>query len=712
MSADFDEVTLHIKVLFFLFIGVAIYYFMWRVHTIHPQHVFLSYVLLGAEFYGLATGLLYMMMTWRLTNRVATPPAHHLRVDVFITTYNESVDIVRPTLMAALHMEYPHETWLLDDGNREEMRDLALHFGARYLFRKTNLDAKSGNLNHGLLHATGDFLAIFDADHAPRSDFILKTLGYFKNPNVAFVQTVQDFYNLNSYQHRKKSKKGYIWTEQSLFFQVIQRGKDYWNAAFFCGTCAIIRRSALDDIGGFATGTITEDLHTSLRLHKRGYQSIYHAESLAFGIAPHTIAPFISQRIRWGQGAMQVWRKEGIVFSKGLTIPQKLSYLSSVITYFDGWQKAIFYFIPALTLITAWIPINATSASLFLHVGPYLLINYFLFEELSRGYGQWLYIEQYNMSRFFAFAYATTAIIFKKELDFRVTKKYYKREKSNHLALPQKLIFSLNAAAIPVGAIGWWLGRFPLDHFLQAGFWAIFNVLLSGAILNFSKKNQRSAKAEYRFTVPLVVNVIFSSGKMVATVDEISEKGCKISIKSGANIKNLERISGELFFSRCQIHFEAMVMACIEEGGSVQSIDCQFIWKTLVEQQRLERCLYGMGHQLEFYGMTDKAATLIEMGRQKLFKWNHIKMRNPTCADWLPLLNMDHCPVGVIAFRLCRKDNISRAVFLQKPMQAIQGCHLVHQAEIIFLNFEILNMKIVQGHPFPYYLCELREVRT
>ena len=110
-----------------------------------------------------------------------------------------------------------------------------------------------------------------------------------------------------------------MWTEQSLFFRVIQRGKDAWNAAFFCGSCAVVRRSSLEAIGGFATGTVTEDLHTSIRLHARATGPIYHAEPLAFGLAPESIEPFISQRIRWGQGAMHVWRQEGLLTHRGLT---------------------------------------------------------------------------------------------------------------------------------------------------------------------------------------------------------------------------------------------------------------------------------------------------------------------------------------------------------------------------------------------------------
>lgn len=275
----------------------------------------------------------------RLSVRQAPPARPGITVDVFIPTYNESVALLRKTLLAALAMDYAHCTWLLDDGQRAEMKTLAHELGCNYIARADNANAKAGNLNNALAHSHGDLVVVFDADHAPRRDFLTKTLGYFEDAAVAFVQTPQEYYNLDSYQHHRRRNGRDVWSEQSMFFRVIQRGKDCWNAAFFCGSCATLRRSALDRIGGFATGTITEDLHTSLRLHARGFTSIYHAEPLAFGLAPESFEAFIGQRVRWGQGAMHVWRKEGILTHRGLSWPQRLNYLASALTYFDGWQN-------------------------------------------------------------------------------------------------------------------------------------------------------------------------------------------------------------------------------------------------------------------------------------------------------------------------------------------------------------------------------------
>lgn len=201
-----------------LFLLVAAWYLSWRLTTFNQDAMVFSLLLYGAEIYGMVSTLLHLFMTWRLRVRVAPPAPAGLSVDVFIPTYNESVELVRNTLLAAINMDYPHQTWLLDDGNRAEMRALAEELGVRYLSRAANTDAKAGNLNNALNYSTAEYIAIFDCDHAPQKNFLTRTLGYFQDDTVAFVQTPQDFFNLDSYQHRWQTERHLIWTEQSLFF--------------------------------------------------------------------------------------------------------------------------------------------------------------------------------------------------------------------------------------------------------------------------------------------------------------------------------------------------------------------------------------------------------------------------------------------------------------------------------------------------------------
>ena len=507
-----------------LFLTCGVWYLNWRLGSFNAAHPIFSVLLYSAELFGFMTACLNVFMTWRLSVRVAPLPAAGLKVDVFIPTYNEDVDLVRRTAMAAQAMDYPHETWILDDGNREAMRDLAQSLGLRYLARTDNAHAKAGNLNHALPHSTADLIATFDADHAPRRDFLTKTLGYFADPLVAFVQTPQDFYNLDSYQNRTDASSHVAWSEQSLFFRVIQRGKDYWNAAFYCGSCAVIRRQSLDSIGGFATGTVTEDIHTSLLLHKKGLRSVYHDEALAYGVAPAKIEPFLKQRVRWGVGAMNVWRKEGILFARGLTLAQRLNYLATVLAYFDGWQKAFFYFAPVYVLMAGAMPVAADGWVFLLHFAPYYLLNFLAFEEISRGYGRSVLIEQYNMARFASFAWSTLGV-FKIRKRFGVTDKNTEAHSSSlGFLLPQLAVVGLNALAIPVGiALFYLYGHLPEDGMWANVVWAVINTWLAVMVVSFTLARGINRRNEYRFAMPLAGRL----NGVLGTVDDLSPNGLK-----------------------------------------------------------------------------------------------------------------------------------------------------------------------------------------
>ena len=589
------------------------WYLGWRATTLNADSPVFSALVYGAELFGFACALLHIFMCWRLTVRQAPPLRPGMTIDVFVPTYNESVDLVRKTLLAARAMEYPHETWLLDDGRREEMRALATQLGVHYLARADNVDAKAGNLNHALGLTRGAFVAVFDADHAPRRDFLTKTLGYFDDEGVAFVQTPQDFYNLDSYQHRRgRGSVDTVWTEQSLFFRVIQRGKDAWNAAFFCGSCAVVRRSSLEAIGGFATGTVTEDLHTSIRLHAKGYRSVYHAEPLAFGLAPESIGPFIGQRIRWGQGAMHVWRQEGLLTHRGLTWAQRLNYLASVLTYFDGWQKGIFYLAPVVVLLTGTMPLIASSADFLLHFVPYYLLTLWAFEEVGRGYGRTLFIEQYNMARFAAFAWATLAwVLPRRWLRFKVTRKGGMRDSSVRLVAPQVLVLALNAAAIPLGiAFFVWSGRLPLDGLIANAVWALVNAAMALAVLVFTARTTAFVRSKYRFPVPLAVELVVPGAvAMRGTIDDISESGFRFYGPLPAKLEVGQAVYGRIALPDEPMPFRGEVRSVFAgKDGLLRAVGCHFETEPQ-HLHRLETFLFGSDLQWALNSLSDRIHT-------------------------------------------------------------------------------------------------------
>ena len=434
------------------------------------------------------------------------------------------------------------------------MKRLARKMGAIYLARPTNEDAKAGNLNYGLAHSEGEYVAIFDSDHVPNKKFLNETLGYFKDPKVAFVQTPQDFYNTSSFQHRYDFIKNLIWSEQSLFFKIIQRGKDSWNAAFLCGSCAVLKRSALKKIGGFATGTITEDIHTSVRLHKAGFKSVYHPGTLAYGVAGASMEPFITQRIRWGQGAMQVLRKEGIIFNNQLTFAQKINYLASTFTYFDGWQKIVFYIAPIITLIFGVLPIQTTALQFVIVFLPYILINYLLSTELSRGYGDISYVEQYNMARFFAFAYATLTLLFNPKLSFKVTNKETIKYTSNYFLYPVIAVYLLSGASIVVSIIHYYYERFiPLDALIMVILWSAVNFYIAHQLIKFVRKRDITSQNEHKVLLSHVAYVFNKGKKYLAVAQAISSNSLIIKAIT-PKIYNKNILRGVIYFPKKIFH--------------------------------------------------------------------------------------------------------------------------------------------------------------
>lgn len=600
------------RVLVGVFLLASLWYLHWRLGTFNPDAPVFSRVIYAAEVFGFVTALLHIFMCWRLSVRRTAPARIERSVDVFVPTYNESVELVRKTLLAAVAMDGRHTTWLLDDGRRPEMAALARELGCRYLARADNTHAKAGNLNHALAHSDGELVAVFDADHAPRRDFLTRTLGYFDDERVGFVQTPQDFYNLDSYQHRRRGGGRTLWTEQSLFFRVIQRGKDMWNSAFFCGSCAVVRRSALRDIGGFATGTVTEDLHTSLRLHAKGWQSVYHAEALAFGLAPESIEPFIGQRVRWGQGAMHVWRREGILTHRGLTLAQRLNYLASVLTYFDGWQKLVFYAAPVIVLTTGTMPLVTGTADFLLHFVPYYLLTFWVFEEVGRGYGRSLFIEQYNMARFAAFAWATLAWL-SPRLKFRVTPKGGERQRTLQFTLPHWLVLGLNLGAIPVGIALYLLAApLPFEGLVANTLWAGINGALALAVLSFTAVNQRHTRARYRFPVPVAGELVLADGTRIAgTVDDLSEAGLRFYGALPSQLAVGAPVTGQLWLPDGALALWGEVRSVVALPGSPQVAKAVGVsFSTTAEaRQRLERFLYGSDLQWHVNGYSDQVHT-------------------------------------------------------------------------------------------------------
>jgi cellulose synthase (UDP-forming) len=342
--------------------AVSLRYIVWRIADTLEFNTTLQ-ALLGsglvlAELYAIIVlALGYIQTPWPLERKpVPLPddPASWPTVDVYIPTYNEDLSVVRATVLGALAIDWPRDklrVYVLDDGRRTEFRDFAMACGAGYIIRPDNKHAKAGNLNHALAQTDGEFITIFDCDHVPTRAFLQMTMGWFvRDPKIGALQTPHHFYSPDPFQ-RNLAAGTRVPSEGNLFYGLIQDGNDFWNAAFFCGSCAVIRRSALADIGGFATETVTEDAHTALRLHRAGWDSAYLRLPLAAGLATERLMLHIGQRVRWARGMIQILRLDNPLFGRGLKLPQRLCYLNAMMHFLFAIPRVVFLTSPLAYLI-------------------------------------------------------------------------------------------------------------------------------------------------------------------------------------------------------------------------------------------------------------------------------------------------------------------------------------------------------------------------
>ncbi|MBR0139970.1 MAG: glycosyltransferase, partial [Firmicutes bacterium] len=292
-------------------------------------------ILTVVEFVGLLE-LAVFIYEYIKKEEVSLPKANKASfpdVDVFIFTINEPEELLARTVFACKKMKYPDRNrihvYLCDDGGRESMRELADHMKINYLARKDHSDAKAGNFNHALIKSKSPLIAIFDADMMPKADFLMKTVPFFAAiRKVGFVQTPQHFYRKDIFQ-RSAPGRDLPHNEQDYFYQVIQETKNSSNSVILAGSNTLLRRSAIEDIGGLVTGTLTEDFSTGIELQKKGYVGISIKDVLADGLPPMDFGSLVKQRRRWAKGCIQSGKKTKYLKSKTLSVRQKMNYFAS-----------------------------------------------------------------------------------------------------------------------------------------------------------------------------------------------------------------------------------------------------------------------------------------------------------------------------------------------------------------------------------------------
>jgi cellulose synthase (UDP-forming) len=395
-------------------------YLVWRIGwSWRGASPWLWGMLLVTEVYGLGNLAILTWFSWRIPGARRPPATPGHRVDVYVCTYDETPAVLRATLAGCAAMTYPHTTYMLDDGRRPEMAQLAAEWGAEYLTRPDNAHAKAGNINHALPITEGELIFALDADHVPLPDALDAVVGYFDERDVALVQTPHDFYNHDSIQHYEIGRH-----EQSVFYSVISPGKGRHNAAFWCGSGAVIRRAALLEVGGVAVETIAEDFHTTIKLHRRGWRSRYHDEVLIQGLAPHDLAAYLLQRDRWARGNLAVFTTpESPLRARELTAVQRLSYFASLSSYLAGPVRLLMLVTLAAVLWTGQLPLTATLFTLGVLWAPATLLSIAAGSALCRGYQRISDTTHFELCTAEIFARALRCVVRPGRTTFKVTPK-------------------------------------------------------------------------------------------------------------------------------------------------------------------------------------------------------------------------------------------------------------------------------------------------
>ncbi|AYH50005.1 cellulose synthase catalytic subunit (UDP-forming) [Dickeya fangzhongdai] len=364
-------------------------YIYWRAtETLHFNseiEAILGIGLFIAEFYVWVILLLGFLQTAWPLERVIEPMPEDTQlwptVDVYIPTYNESLDVVRDTVLAAQCIDYPRDkikVYLLDDGRRSEFAVFASQAGVGYITRDNNAHAKAGNLNHALKLTQGELICVFDCDHVAKRIFLQATVGPFlSDPKLALLQTPHYFYSPDPFERNLRAARD-MPNEGALFYGPVQQGNDLWNAAFFCGSCAVIRRAALDEIGGFAVETVTEDAHTAIKMQRKGWKSAFLSIPLAAGLATERLVLHVIQRTRWARGMTQIFRIDNPLLGRGLSWQQRLCYLNAMLHFQFGLPRVVFLTAPLAYLLFNLNIIHASAAMIFAYALPHLAISMYL----------------------------------------------------------------------------------------------------------------------------------------------------------------------------------------------------------------------------------------------------------------------------------------------------------------------------------------------
>lgn len=595
---------LPVIVLILLSLLASLRYLYWRLTSTlgfeTPLEMVLGYGLVAAELYALAVLLFgYLQTVWPL-RRTPVPlppdPAAWPTVDVFIPTYNEALSIVKLSILAAQAIDWPRDklrVHVLDDGRREDFRHFCATAGVSYLVRENNEHAKAGNLNAALKVTDGEYIAIFDADHVPTRSFLQVCLGWFlRDPQLAMLQTPHFFFSPDPFEKNLKTFRT-VPNEGELFYGLVQDGNDLWNATFFCGSCAVIRRTMLEEVGGVATETVTEDAHTALKLNRLGYNTAYLGIPQAAGLATESLSRHIAQRIRWARGMAQIFRMDNPLLGRGLALGQRLCYLNAMLHFFYGLPRLVFLTAPLAYLLFSAQIFHAPALLITCYVLPHVLHSNLTNSRIQGEFRHSFWNEVYEtVLAWYILRPTLLALINPRLGKFNVTDKggiiardYFDWE----LARPYIALLVLNLLGLGVG-IGRLLFGDPEAMTTVAInlAWTLYNLVIASAAVAVASET-RQVRAEPRVAATLPAGLVLADGSRLECITlDFSQSGIGLKLPEGLHLPEGSAVEVELSRNGRSRRFPATV--AFTRAGAVGT---RFAELSVTEQRELVRMTFS-----------------------------------------------------------------------------------------------------------------------
>ncbi len=566
---------------FFITMSLVIggWYISWRwMHSLNYDALLYSLLLVLAETGAYIGLVLFSFNLWKTRDIAQQSPPLSIAdcektgrgftdkdvvsVDIFFPTFDEEPELVRLSVKDAKQIHYPHPIniciHVLDDGRRESMAAMAREEGVNYITRADNVGFKAGNLRHAMELTHGHFILICDADTRPFPTILENCLGYFRDPDVAWVQTPQWFYDipegkslpdwLARYLGRVGTGIGNLVervagpvrigadpfvNDPKMFYDVLQRRRNWANAAFCCGAGSLHRREAVMEsaLRRYAAAVektfleranairevtresntdpalkrkmiqsvaqieeltpynfhVSEDIYTSIHLHSdpsRVWKSVQHPVVESKMLSPQDLLTWTLQRFKYAGGTLDIAANDDFLLRRGLGFKQRLMYLATIWSYLGGLWNIVFMLAPIIYLFSAVAPVSAYSADFYIHILPFLILNEFA--SMFSLWGLAGYKAKSNYLSFFPINLrAIWTVIKGREIKFPVTPKERQVGNFFHLVLPQAIVIGLTAAGIVYAwsAFMWYGSSHSLAGVLVNTFWGLNNILaLSGLV--------------------------------------------------------------------------------------------------------------------------------------------------------------------------------------------------------------------------------------